>query len=88
LKEGLPVRLAWYEAVNDFRFWWWVDSDENLPAIFYIRPHKDETIDEHDSRDYKCGDPEYLMDAFYGTSHPITMHDFWKPPTPDPTSYW
>lgn len=88
LKDGLPVLLAWYEAVDDYRHW--VPSDRNWPAIFYIRPHKDETLDEHDSRDYKYGDPEYLLDAYYATEY-TTVYDFeggLETPVPDSTLWW
>jgi hypothetical protein len=91
LKEGLPVRLAWYEAIMDYR--WLATYSKgygNSPVTLYIRPHRDETLDGHDSRDYKYGDPEYLLDGFYnkyfaydpGGSEPI--HE----PVPDPTSWW
>ena len=63
LEDGHSVRLAWYEAVEDNR--WLAGWQENKPAIFYIRPHKDETISQHNSTDYKYGDPEYLLDAYY-----------------------
>ena len=88
LKDGLPVRHAWYEAVDDYRHW--VPNDRNQPAIFYIRPHKNETLDEHDSRDYKYGHPDYLLDAMYSTNISVG-EDFeggWYEPAPDPPSYW
>jgi len=63
LEDGYSVRYAWYEAVEDYR--WTVGWKGNKPAIFYIRPHENEKAYEHDSPDYKSGDPEYLLDAYY-----------------------
>lgn len=88
LKDGLPVRLAWYMAVDDYR--WMQSSQVNQVAVFYIRPHRDETIDEHDGRDYKYGDPEYLLDAYYATNYTV-IEDFeggYNTPPPDDPRYW
>jgi len=70
LKDGDSVRYAWYEAVDDFR--WMAGYKGNRPAIFYIRPHKDETIMNGDelssdylSKDFKYGDWSYKLDAYY-----------------------
>lgn len=57
------MRYAWYEAVEDYR--WRAGYKGNKPAIFYLRPHKNETKSGHNSLDYKYGDPEYLLDAYY-----------------------
>lgn len=63
LEDGLSVRKAWYNAARDAR--WLAGWKDNKPAIFYIRPHKDEKISQHNSKDYHYGDPEYLLDAYY-----------------------
>lgn len=63
LEDGYSVRYAWYEAVEDYR--WRAGYKGNKPAIFYLRPHKNETKSGHNSLDYKYGDPEYLLDAYY-----------------------
>ena len=63
LKDGYPVRYAWYEAAEDARFL--TGWKENKAAVFYIRPHKDENIHDCNSRDYRYGDPEYLLDVYY-----------------------
>lgn len=63
LEDGLSVRYAWYEAVEDYRYLnLWQD---NKPAVFYIRPHENETISQHNSTDYRYGDASYLLDAYY-----------------------
>ena len=63
LEDGYTVRYAWYEAVDDYR--WTVAWTDNKPAIFYIRPHKDEILLGHTRKDYHYGDPEYILDAYY-----------------------
>lgn len=63
LEDGYSVRYAWYEAAEDARFL--AGYKDNKPAIFYIRPHKYETISGHNSQDYKYGDANYLLDAYY-----------------------
>ena len=63
LEDGYSVRYAWYEAVDDYR--WTVAWVDNKPAIFYIRSHKNERAEDHDSPDYKYGDAEYLLDTYY-----------------------
>jgi hypothetical protein len=63
LEDGFSVRYAWYEAVEDYRYlnlW-----EDNKPAVFYIRPHENETISQHNSTDYHYGDSSYLLDAYY-----------------------
>lgn len=64
LEDGYRVRRAWYVAAKNNR-WRSFKSNRNKPSIFYVRPHENETIDEHNSMDYKYGDPEYLVDAYY-----------------------
>jgi hypothetical protein len=63
LEDGFSVRWAWYEAVEDYRHL--NDNKDNKPAVFYIRPHEDETISQHNSTDYRYGDSSYLLDAYY-----------------------
>jgi len=63
LEDGFNVRYAWYEAAEDAR--WLAGWTGNKPAIFYIRPHKYETIGGHNSQDYRYGDSQYLLDAYY-----------------------
>jgi len=63
LEDGYSVRYAWYEAAEDAR--WLAGWKGNKPAIFYIRPHKDEKASQHNSTDYKFGDSNYLLDAYY-----------------------
>lgn len=63
LEDGYSVRYSWYEAAEDARYLAaWTD---NKPAIFYLRPHKFEKASQHNSTDYKYGDPDYLLDAYY-----------------------
>jgi len=64
LEDGYSVRRAWYVAAKDNR-WRAFKENRNKPAIFYIRPHKYETISGHSNMDYRYGDPEYLLDAYY-----------------------
>ena len=64
LEDGYNVRRAWYVAARDNR-WRSFAPGKNKPAIFYIRPHRNETISQHNSIDYHYGDPEYLLDAYY-----------------------
>lgn len=64
LEEGCySVRKSWYEAAEDAR--WLAAWTDNKPAIFYLRPHKYEKASQHNSTDYKYGDPDYLLDAYY-----------------------
>jgi hypothetical protein len=63
LEDGYSVRQAWYEAAEDARFL--AGYKGNKPAIFYIRPHRNETVWSHNSEDYKYGDSNYLLDAYY-----------------------
>lgn len=63
LEDGYSVRYSWYEAVEDNR--WLAGWKDNKPAIFYIRPHKNETKNNHNSKDYHYGDSQYLLDAYY-----------------------
>jgi hypothetical protein len=63
LKDGYTVRYAWYEAAEDAR--WLAGWMGNKPAIIYVRPHRYERIWQHNSRDYRYGDPEYLLDGYY-----------------------
>jgi hypothetical protein len=63
LEDGYSVRYAWLEAVEDAR--WLAGWQENMGAVFFLKPHKDETISQHNSWDYKYGDPEYILDAYY-----------------------
>lgn len=65
LEDGYSVRYAWYEAAEDARFLILWYPNRNKPAVFYIRPHRYEKISGHNSLDYKYGDPEYLLDAYY-----------------------
>jgi hypothetical protein len=63
LEDGYSVRYSWYEAAEDARpLAGWTD---NKPAIFYLRPHRYEKASQHNSTDYKFGDPDYLLDAYY-----------------------
>lgn len=61
LEDGYSVKYAWYKAAVDNRS----HTSGNKPCIFYVRPHKYETISQHNSIDYRYGDPEYLIDAYY-----------------------
>ena len=63
LEDGYSVRWAWYEAADDAR--WLAGWTGNKPAIFYIRPHKYETKNRHNSADYRYGNSQYLLDAYY-----------------------
>ncbi len=63
LEDGYTVRYAWYEAVDDYR--WTVPGKPNKPAIFYLKPHKNEILSGHTRKDYHYGDPEYILDAYY-----------------------
>ena len=63
LEEGHSVRYSWYEAAEDARYLaGWTD---NKPAVFYLRPHKYEKAGQHNSTDFKYGDADYLLDAYY-----------------------
>jgi hypothetical protein len=61
LEAGYSVRYAWYKAAIDNRS----HTSENKPSIFFVRPHKYETIDQHNSVDYRFEDPSYKIDAYY-----------------------
>lgn len=61
LEDGYNVRYAWYKAAVDNRS----HTSGNRPCIIYVRPHQFETIDHHNSIDYRYGDPDYLIDAYY-----------------------
>ena len=63
LEDGYSVRYSWYEAAEDAR--WLAAWTDNKPAIFYLRPHRYEKASQHNSTDYKYGDPDYLLDAYY-----------------------
>ena len=63
LEDGYSVRYSWYEAAEDAR--WLAGWRSNKPAAFYIRPHRNERVWQHNSRDYKYGDSQYLLDAYY-----------------------
>ncbi|OUC13015.1 MAG: hypothetical protein B0A82_19170 [Alkalinema sp. CACIAM 70d] len=63
LEDGYSVRYSWYEAAEDAR--WLAGWKDNKPAVFYLRPHKYETKNGHNSTDYKYGDANYLLDAYY-----------------------
>ncbi|MGA1842418.1 MAG: DUF6345 domain-containing protein [bacterium] len=61
LEDGYSVKYAWYKAAVDNRS----HTSGNKPCVFYVRPHRYETISHHNSIDYRYGDPEYLIDAYY-----------------------
>ncbi|HRD79201.1 MAG TPA: DUF6345 domain-containing protein [Saprospiraceae bacterium] len=63
LEDGYSVRYAWYEAAEDAR--WLAGWDDNKPAIFYIRPHKNQSVTSHNGLDYHYGDADYLLDAYF-----------------------
>jgi hypothetical protein len=62
LEAGYSVRYSWYKAAIDNRDG---GTTENCPSIFYVRPHLSETIDQHNSVDYRFEDPSYKIDAMY-----------------------
>ena len=61
LEDGLSVRYAWYKAAADNRS----HTTENKPSIFYVASLYSETIDHFNSMDYRYGDSEYLINAYY-----------------------
>lgn len=61
IEDGYSVRYAWYKAAIDNRS----HTTHNRPCIFYVRPHQNETIAHHNSMDYRYGDSEYNIDAYY-----------------------
>lgn len=65
LEDGDSVRTAWVEAVEDALWLIGWDSSKNRAAVFYVRPHANETISQNGSADRRYGDSDYLLDAYY-----------------------
>ena|GEM_PF-3329613 len=64
LEEGMSVRSAWMEAVEDENDW--ISGHWNKGSVIYVAPHRDEPIAGHTHYDFWYHNPEYVLHATYG----------------------